>query len=173
MKHIITFFLLAQAIAFSQSIGGNIGGGMISSDSPNIGSATGSIFVESPGIFNNAIVFRLSFLYAVDLDKLLPSTTNRYYPFLKALIFRGVTNQPAAKNWYLEEGIGFMAVNDRVFFNSNAIDYGIVLSLESGYDFRNSSPKGMRVGAGVDYGFTFTNTYAKYFSLYLQGQYYF
>ena len=75
--------------------------------------------------------------------------------------------------YYMEEGFGILVLDDRIFSGINSTDYGMVVSVGAGIDLRKNSLNGIRIGAGTDYAFTFTNTYAKYFSIHLSGQYFF
>ena len=155
-----------------QSAGVSLGGGLIKSNSPSVSSYSTTLFLESPILYNSFSI-RLSFLYAADYNQLLPNSTNKYNPFIKGVSLKGIATQNYSGSYYLDEGIGLLMINDRIFNNSDYIDYGFVMSIEAGFDLRNDSPTGFRIGAGADYGFTFTNTYANYFSLHLIGQYYF
>jgi hypothetical protein len=167
---IITLFAININI-HGQSAGVSLGGGLISGDSPNVSSYSASLFLETPILYNSFSI-RLSFLYAADYNQILPNSTNKYNPFIKGVSLKGLTSQDFSGSYYLDEGIGLLILNDRIFSNTDYIDYGIVISLGAGIDLRNNNPRGFRIGAGVDYGFTFTNTYAKYFSLHLMGQYF-
>lgn len=171
-KLLLTVFCVFNIAITPQSIGAFLGGGIINANSPNITSAAGSIFFETGNVFNTNAAIRFSFLYSTDINQVLPSTTNRYSPFVKGISIKGISSQ-LSKNFYVEEGVGVIALNDRVFSDVNEIDFGFVTSVGAGFDLRKNKPTGFRIGAGTDYGFTFTNTYAKYFSLYLQTQYYF
>lgn len=175
MKLFFSLIFLAALFTQSpaQSVGGFLGGGIINANSLNIGSVSGSFFLETPLLFNTKASARLSFLYSVDIDHVLPSTTTNYSPFIRGITLKAIASQPMSKTIYIEEGVGLIVLNDRVFSDVNEIDYGMVISVAAGFDLRENNPSGFKVGAGTDYGFTFTNTYAKYFSLYLQGQYYF
>jgi hypothetical protein len=72
---------------------------------------------------------------------------------------------------FLEEGVGVLVLNDRTFSDTDSWEYGAVLSLVTGFDLRNYDLKGFKIGAGVEYGITFTGTLPQYFSLFLQFQY--
>lgn len=172
-KLLLLLFCFVNISILPQSIGAFIGGGIIGSNSPNVTSAASSLFFETGQIFNSNTTVRFSFLYCPDINEVLPSTTNRYNPFIKGISIKGISSQPASKIFYIEEGIGLLVLNDRIFSDADAIDFGFVISVGAGFDLRKDKPTGFRIGAGTDYGFTFTNTYAKYFALYLQGQYYF
>jgi hypothetical protein len=154
-----------------QSIGVTAGGGLISSNSPDVSAFTTTIFMESPVIYNS-ISLRLSFLYAADYNQILPNTLIVYNPFIKGISLKALTTQEFSGNLYLDEGLGLLILNDRIFSGPDYIDYGFVISLDAGFDLRNNSDSGFKIGAGTDFGFTFTNTYAKYFSIHLMGQYF-
>jgi len=166
----IILFLVCTNL-WGQSAGVSLGGGLISSNSPNVSSFSTTLFLESPILFNSFSI-RLSFLYDADYNQILPNSTNLYNPFIKGVSLKGLTTQNYSGSYYLDEGIGLLMINDRIFNNTDYIDYGFVMSIGAGFDLRNDNPAGFRIGAGVDYGFTFTNTYAKYFSLHLIGQYF-
>jgi hypothetical protein len=172
-KNLILLIILLTAYMNirGQSAGVTLGGGLISSNSPSVTTYSTSFFVESPIIYNSFSI-RLSFLYAADYNQILPNSTIQYNPFIKEVSLKGITTQNFSGSYYLDEGIGFLIINDRIFSNIDYIDYGFVMSVGAGFDLRNDNPDGFRIGAGVDYGFTFTNTYAKYFSLHLMGQYF-
>jgi len=54
------------------------------------------------------------------------------------------------------------------------MDAGLAASLLAGIDFRNNlEADGFRIGAGLEYGLTFTHTLASYISFHLQGEYFF
>ena len=175
MKKNLVFIIIILTVSMNirgQSAGVSLGGGLIRSNSPSVSSYSTSLFLESPILFNSFSV-RMSILYSADYNQILPNTTNRYNPFIKVVSLKGLTTQNFSGSYYLDEGIGLLMINDRIFNNSDYIDYGFVMSIGTGFDLRNDLPNGFRIGAGVDYGFTFTNTYANYFSLHLIGQYYF
>ena len=81
--------------------------------------------------------------------------------------FKGVTTQYFDNKMFLEEGVGFLALNDRTFSDTDIWDYGIVISLSTGFDLRNFDLKGFKLGAGAEYGITFFNTLPKYSSIHL------
>ncbi len=176
MNRIITILVLLITFTINseaQSIGMTLGGGFFSSNSPNITSVNSSVFINSPQLFNNTFSLRLSFLYNVDYNQILPNTTNQYNPFIKGISLKGITKQVMDSFYFIEEGIGFLVLDDRIFSGIDATDYGLVISVGAGLDLRKSSPGGFLIGAGTDYAFTFNNTFVKYFSVYLTGQYYF
>jgi hypothetical protein len=168
----IIILLSAYMNIMGQSAGVSLGGGLIKSNSPSVSSYSTTLFLESPILYNSFSI-RLSVLYAADYNQILPNSTNKYNPFIKGISLKGLTTQNYSGSYYLDEGIGLLMINDRIFNNSDYIDYGFVMSIGAGFDLRNDLPNGFRIGAGADYGFTFTNTYANYFSIHLIGQYYF
>lgn len=169
---IIVFLFLPKAEAQNISIGGFIGGGTVAGFSASTGAFTSSLFIQAktPILGFDS---RLGFIYAQDFNKLLPGSTNRYYPFVKAVSLKAVFTQPLSSPFYVEEGFGPIAINDRTFSDVSEWNYGVVFSITPGIDFRKNHSTGFKAGAGVEYAITFGNTSAQYFSLHLQGQYYF
>jgi hypothetical protein len=175
MKKIVVIIIIIFAgftNVWGQSAGATLGGGLISGNSPNVSAYTSSFFIESPIIYNS-FSLRLSFLYAADYNQILPNSTIIYNPFIKGISFKGLTTQDFSGIYYLDEGIGFLILNDRIFSNTDNIDYGLVISIGAGFELRHGNSSGFRIGGGTDFGFTFTNTYAKYFSVHLMIQYFF
>lgn len=155
------------------SIGMYAGGGSISGTSLPQGSFTSSIFFETTSFFLSSVNIRLNFIYAGDFDILLPDTRDNYYPFIKAFSVRGVSSQIFTKNYFVEESIGFITIDDRTFAGISEWNYGTVFSIAAGIDFRTLYLKGFKLGAGPEYAITFGNSFAKYFSFHLQTQYFF
>ena len=162
-----------SAAICGQSIGVTLGGGFISSNSPDISSFTSTLFFNSPPLFNNFFSIRLSLLYNADYNQILPNTTNQYNPFIKGISLKEVTAQNIDPFYYVDEAFGVLVLDDRIFSGIDAVDYGIVISVGAGLELGKSAGHGFRLGAGTDYAFTFTNTYAKYFSVHLTSQYFF
>jgi hypothetical protein len=161
--------LLAQE---SLSFGGYLGGGVISGNTADKGSFSSSLFFEvDPGFYKD-LSLRFSFMYHTDFNSILPNSTKRYYPFILGFGLKGVTSQIIESNLFIEEGFGLIALNDRTISSTNERDYGVNFSLAAGYDLREFDTQGFKVSLGTEYGLTFNNTLASYFSLYLQGQYF-
>lgn len=153
--------------------GGYLGGGVISGNTPNQSAFTSSVFFEFKTPFSDNIIPRFSFFYAQDFNRLLPGTTNKYYPFLKGFSLKGVASQNISENYFVEEGIGFITLNDRTFSDIDEWNFGVVSSLLIGFDLRNNLSEGWKIGAGMEFAFSFANTFAKYYSFYIQGEYLF
>lgn len=147
------------------------GGGLIAGNSFSQGSFSFSVFIESDFEIIPNVTPRLSLLYAQDFNAILPDTRDKYYSFLKGISLKGITTQYFEHNIFLEEGVGLLALNDRMFSDTNVWDYGTVLSVLIGLDFRNFNLKGIKLGLGTEYGLTFNNTLANYYSLHLQFHY--
>jgi hypothetical protein len=155
------------------SIGGELGAGSIKGNSPSQTSFNTGIFIDASPQFMQGSSLRLSLLYGRKIEALLPQGIyERYYPFIRGVSLKATMNQTFRNFFYTEEAIGPLLLNDRTFSDVNSYDLGLCFSFLAGLDFRKSS-KGMAVGVGTEYGLTFTNTLASYFSIYLQGQYYF
>jgi len=155
------------------SIGASLGGGSISGTSLPQASFASSIFLETNSFIYPPVNIRLSFTYSGDFNILLPDSRSNYYPFIKAFSIRGVSSQIYSKNYFVEETIGFITIDDRTFAGVNEWNYGTVFSLGTGFDLRTPELKGFKLCAGLEYAITFGNTFAKYFSLHLQSQYFF
>ena len=143
--NIVIIIIIAFAKTWGQSAGATIGGGIISSNSPNVSAYTSSIFIETPVIYSS-ISLRLSFLYAADYNQILPNSTNVYNPFLKGVSLKRLTTQDFSELYYLDEGIGLQILNDSIFNNTDYIDYGMVISIGAGFDLRHGNQRGLRIG---------------------------
>jgi hypothetical protein len=157
----------------SLSIGGYLGGGVIGGNIVSKGSFSSSLFLEvDPGFFQD-LSLRLSFLYHSDINSILPNSTKDYFPFIKGYGLKVITFQDIEYNYFVEEGLGFIALNDRTISTTDEWDYGVCFSPAVGMDLRNFEKQGFKLSFGTDFGLTFFNTLPSYFSLYLQAQYFF
>jgi hypothetical protein len=170
---LITILLLPFSKIESQdlSAGVNLGIGSISGNTTSLGSYNVSVFIQSESFFENDLYFRLTGLYCGDIDQIL-GTIRKYSPFLKGISFKGMTVQTISGSVYAEEGAGLLYLNDRTLSNANADDFGVTFSLLAGIDLTGFGNNGIKLGAGLDYGLTFNNTLAKYYSFYFQVQYF-
>jgi hypothetical protein len=169
---LVLFLFVPRAKAQNISIGGFIGGGTVQGFSASTGAFTSSLFAELSTPFFGFNT-RLSFVYGQDFNFLLPGSTNRYYPFLKAYTLKAIFIQPLSSPFFLEEGFGPALIEDRTFSDVDEWNYGTAFSIAAGMDLREYKITGFKVGVGVEYSITFGNTFAKYISVHLQGQYYF
>lgn len=156
----------------SLSISGYLGGGVISGNTTGKGSFASSLFLEvDPGLYRDLSV-RFSILYHTDFNSILPNTRKRYYPFIKGFGLKGITFQNIEPNFFIEEGLGLITLNDRTISSTDEWDYGVNFSLAAGFDLRDLEKKGFKVSLGTEYGLTFFNTLPSYFSLYIQAHYF-
>ncbi len=169
------FFLISSNVnaQVRNGIGASLGGGVLSGNSPNQTSFSASLFLESNLFFTKDVITRLSFLYSADIDQIFTAGRKNYYPFLKGISLEGIVNQNQSNNFFTEEGIGLLLLNDRTFSDVDTWNYGIVFSVLGGVDFRTFNPTGVTLGLGAEYGMTFNNSLAKYFSIYLETRYIF
>ncbi|MHB1687202.1 MAG: hypothetical protein ACYCVH_07500 [Ignavibacteriaceae bacterium] len=173
---VLTLIILVSTVSLELkaqshlSAGGFLGGGFISGNLPSQGSFSSSIFVEANT--NKAFGFdtRLSFVYVADIDLLFPRSSISYYPFVKGFSIKGIVRQPLSTIFFFEEGLGPLALNDRTFSDINSWDYGLAFSILAGTNFGDSRGK-IKLGAGIEYGLTFTKTTVRYSSFHLQIQY--
>lgn len=176
IKGIFSFIFLFSLVINAQSnfgAGLYVGGGTIGGNLPSQGSFNTSLFIEGNPGFEGNIIFRLGFVYASDINILLPQNSNRYSPFVKGFYLKALTSQILQGIVYTEEGLGITALNDRTFSNVNEWDTGIIFSIMPGIDLRDNSMQGIKLGVGAEYGLTFTNTNVWFLSIHLQTEYYF
>ncbi|MBL1213361.1 MAG: hypothetical protein D8M61_08435 [Ignavibacteriae bacterium] len=132
-----------------------------------------NLFYDFQVPFISDASFRLNYLHSRKVEYFLPENRKgKYYPFIHAISLKAFINQSLSELFYVEEGAGLVAVNDRTFSDTNVWDYGIAFNLLGGIDLRLLN-KGFKLGAGIEYGITFNNTTASYFSFHLQSQFYF
>ncbi len=173
---LITAFIIWYSISFAQtemSAGINAGGGFISANSPNEGAFTSSVFIGgylSPGDY---ISTRLGFIYATDLNSIVPGSRRQHYPSIKGFYVKGIYSYYITESFYMEQGFGLLTLNDRIYSDRNKWDLGIVLSLLAGIDLRENLQNGIRIGLGLEYGLTFLNYTIQYYSTHFQLQYIF
>jgi len=174
----ILIFLAAfvpHQLLFSQQqtfgVGTYMGGGFIQGNLPSLGSFNGSVFIDFTVPFINGLSSRLSFVYATDVNILLPQNNNRYSPFIKGFSLKEIYTSNISKNIFFEGGIGPLILNDRTFGNSNIWDTGLAFSVLAGLNLTGDNNKGILIGAGSEYGLTVTNTTVQYLSIYLQVKY--
>ncbi|RPI70231.1 MAG: hypothetical protein EHM47_12480 [Ignavibacteriales bacterium] len=173
---VLVFIISLQSISNAQSeinIGINAGGGFISANSPNEGVFTSGIFIGgylSPGDY---ISTRLGFIYAADFNSIIPESSREYYPSVKGFYLKGIYSSFITGNFYTEQGLGLLALHDKIYSDRNNWDFGIVISLLAGIDFREYTLNGFRIGLGLEYGLTFLNYSIQYYSTFFQLQYVF
>jgi len=163
---IISFFSTASYSQLRISAGGYLGGGTIKGNSPSIGAFTASVFIETNTSLFLEVTPRLSYIYAKDFNAIIPNTRQPYNPYIQGITIKGITTQYFKDKMFLEEGVGLLALNDRTFSDTNVWSYGVVLSINGGWDLRGFNLSGFKLGAGVEFGITFNETLARYSSLY-------
>ena len=171
----LSFFFISlssYAQTANMEIGAGLGIGSIKGNSPSITSLFGNILLGYKPAFLNGFTFRLNFLFARKVEYFLPQNrTDRYYPFIKAFNFLGFIEQPLSDNFFLEEGLGFVLLNDRTFSDVDAWDFGIAGNILTGVHLWDFDRKGFTLGLGTEFGNTFTNSTASYFNFYFQARY--
>jgi len=170
----LVFFLYENSYSqIEVSIGGYIGGGIISANSPNEEAFASSVFIEAYLDPADYISTRLSFIYATDFNSIIPESRNQYYPSIRAVSLKGIYSFYLNHNFYFEQGLGLITINDRIFSDKNNWDYGITASVLAGIDLRQNTINGFKLGLGMEYGLTFFNYSIQYFSVHFQTQYIF
>ena len=173
---IFIFILSLNTCSYSQieaSAGVYTGGGVISSNSPGQTVFTSSVFIEAYLNPMDYLSARLSFIYATDFNSLIPESKSQYYPFIKGVSLKGIYTFYFTSNIFMEQGLGAVMLNDRVYIDRNDWDLGVIFSLLGGVDLRREEYNGFRIGVGTEYGLTFMNYSPQYFSIHFQAQYIF
>ena len=171
---LITIFIIISLTANAQfriSVGGTVGGGFLKSNSPSVGSVTASLFIETNTALFAEVFPRLGLVFAKDFNAIIPNVQKPYFPYIRGITFKGVTTQYFDGRYFLEEGVGLLALNDRTFSDTDTWNYGIVLSLNGGFDLRGFNLDGFKLGAGAEYGITFTNALPQYSSIHIFASY--
>ncbi len=153
------------------SIGGTVGGGFLESNSPSVGTVTASLFIETNTALFAEVFPRLGLVFAKDFNAIIPNVEKPYFPYVRGITFKGVTTQYFDGRYFLEEGVGFLALNDRTFSDRDNWNYGVVLALNGGFDLRGFNLDGFKLGGGAEYGLTFTNSLPQYSSIHAFIQY--
>ena len=167
---LLILFVAAQFTANAQlriSIGGTVGGGFLKGNSPSVGAVTASLFLETNTVLFSEVFPRLGVIYARDFNAIIPNVDKPYFPYVQGVTFKGITTQYFDGKYFLEEGVGLLALNDRTFSDTDDWNFGIVLSINGGFDLRGFNLDGFKLGAGAEYGITFTNALPQYSSLHL------
>lgn len=173
---LVSIWLFISSTVFSQISGGAgayLGGGMIRSNSPSQGSFTSSVFVEKFLFPADYISARLSFIYAADFNSIIPDSRLQYNPSVMGVSLKAMYSSYFTYEIFLEQGLGFTILNDKIYKDRNNWDYGMIVSLLGGIDFRKNTLQGFRIGIGVEYGLTFINSSIHYSSIHFQVQYIF
>jgi hypothetical protein len=150
---------------FRFSVGGTVGGGFIKGNSPRIGSVNTSVFIETNTVLFEEVFPRLEYIFAKDYNAFVPNVTKPYLSWIQGIAFKGVTTQYFDGKYFLEEGVGLLALNDRSFSDTNTWGFGVVVSINGGFDLRGFNLDGFELGVGAEYGLTFTNSLPQYSSI--------
>jgi hypothetical protein len=170
---LIILIILGSPLVFGQSfsVGTNLGGGIISSNSPTVGSFTSSLFIEGELTSEDYLGYRLSFFYTGDFAVLLPGDNSVYYPFIKGATLKLIYSSNISDRFYFEQGLGGLVLNDRVYSDRDNWGYGFAVSVLLGKDMRDSDYQGIKLGVGAEYGLTFIEFSAYFITFYLQLSY--
>lgn len=174
----IKIFLLLVTISsydiFAQigvSAGTLIGASSFSSNSPSVGGFVTGLFIETDSPLFEEVFPRIGLVFMKDINALLPENRKPYYPSMLGLNFKGITSQYFDSKIFLEEGIGLLTLNDKTFIDKNSWEFGLALSFLAGYDMRDFNLRGLKTGASVEYGLTFTGSLPSYLNFFLQFHY--
>lgn len=155
-------------------VGGGIGFGKLSSNSPGVTSFGGEFSIDLKMWFSNEISFRFSYLHARDADYFFSqSKLINNYPFINSYSLKAYLDQPISESLLIEEGVGLILLNDHFLSGNNFWGVGTAFHIMPYLDFKNESNTGIKVGLKIEYGFTFDAEIADYSLFSLQAFYYF
>lgn len=160
---LLMFLLFAEINAQYNNIGAGIGIGSFMGNFPSQTVFGGKLYYEfqSPFTYFDKLQFHLS--AAQKLERFLPGNTRiEYFSYFYSAGTSIILVQNPNENFYVNEGLGLIYLNDRSFSDINTWNLGLLLSLNFTYQIDLHS----KIGFNFDYGLTFTNTNSSY-SLFL------
>lgn len=161
---IIPFFTVEAQITPVKG-GIHLGLGSVKGNSPSTFSYTGSVQFDFRLDFFDPFNFRISYLYARDFDILIPEDRQgRYYPYVQGFTLQGESGQYLSERVFIEGGAGLLYLQDRTFGDVDSWNIGTVFNIALAvelFDYRKSD-SGFILGAGIEYGITFTDTQPQY-----------
>jgi hypothetical protein len=177
LKFILSFVLISiittsnlRGQEDSLSVGGYAGLGSIRGNSPALTAVSGSLFLNYSPYFWNGIYFRTDLHYSRKVEYFLPEDrTNRYYPYVWGFSFKTQLYQNLNDIFFLREGIGISALNDRTYSDVDDWGVGFVGNFEGGFVFEEHN---LNLGVGLELSQTFINTSINYFNFYFIIEYY-
>lgn len=123
--------------------------------------------------FSEVVNFRFGYEHARSIDYYLPDKLIKNFPFINYYFLTTQLTQSLYKKIFIEEGIGFIILNDRTFSDRNFWLYGTKFSLFSGFDLRDANQTGIKISAGFSYGITFNKSNVNFSLITTQINYYF
>jgi hypothetical protein len=165
---ITPMFLNAQFM--NPSIGAYAGIGEMKGNSPSLSVYSLNGYIGSYAWFSADIEFRTGFFYAQKIENLIPENrAGKFYPFIKGYYLSANISQFFNDTFFLEEGVGIIIINDRIYNDRASWDIGAKAHLAAGFRLKQN----LRISGGIDFASTVTNTSASYLIYMVQTQYYF
>ncbi|MBN1639467.1 MAG: hypothetical protein JW866_10895 [Ignavibacteriales bacterium] len=156
----------------SIGIGGNLGISPMVGNFPAQTGLSGTLLLDVEPDFLGDLYFRFSYSYIKKLEYFLPDEGgSKYYPFEKTIAGRILMKQNIGGSFFIEEGLGVLVLNDRTFSDINEWNLGVVFNLQLCTDLIENKEDGFILGIGSEFGATFTNTNAGYYSVFFQAKY--
>jgi len=169
MKKIVLIFLFVPLYLNAQfmnpSIGASVGIGEMKGNSPSLSVYSLNGYIGFYAWFSADIEFRGGFFYAQKIENLIPENrTGKFYPFIKGY-YLSANND----TFFLEEGVGLITINDRIYNDRTSWDIGVKAHIAAGFRLKQN----LRISGGIDFASTVTNTSASYLIYMVQTQFYF
>jgi hypothetical protein len=159
MKKIYFIIFLISNTSFAQnlnaSFGGGLGLGSFMGDFPSQTTLGSKIFLEIQSPFTFPDRIQIHFTAAQKVERFLPGTYNYdYYSYFVSFGISGLFKQYLNENIFINEGVGFIYLNDRSFSDINEWNFGMLISFNIGAPLS----KNLDISFLSDYGITFNNT---------------
>jgi hypothetical protein len=158
---IIFFCFISQLFSQAEKInfGGGIGFGSLMGSFPSQTTLGTKLFFEVPISIKPIDKIQIHYSFAQKLEKFLPGNQRiDYFSYMHSIGFSGIFVQPLNENINVEEGIGFIYLNDRSFNDINIWNLGLLFNFAGVLPISQNS----ELTLNFDYGLTFTNTNVSY-----------
>jgi hypothetical protein len=146
------------------TIGGGLGLGNMFGNFPSQSTLGTKLYLEthSPISFFDRIQYHFSF--AQKVEKFLPGSYGyNHYSYFTSFGIGGMFNQQLNNNYFIEEGLGIIYLNDRSFNDIDTWNFGMLINLVAGIDLKND----FELTFNIDYGITINKTNVSYVLIFL------
>ena len=166
------FFFFSSTLFFGQktlpTVGAGLGIGSMFGNFPNQTNLGGKFFFESRSPFTLFDRIQYSITFAQKIEKFIPGSFNYdHYSYYTSFGISGMFNQKLSSNYFIEEGLGFIYLNDRSFDDIDSWNIGILLNLSAGMNISRD----MEITFNIDYGITLNKTNVSYVLIFVGWNY--
>lgn len=167
---ILFLLVLTAGIKNAQPVISNVyagfGAGTISSNSPQLGSISVKVGLESAPVFGNDFRIGVSYLWARKPEFFFPDRREGInYPYIWSVSVYGLIYQELSETFRLEEFGGVVLIKDRIFTDSHETAFGITFGMNLVIDINSNSTNNLIFGLSFENGATYSNTSPGYAQL--------